>query len=117
MIYRRRRKPGGLGQANRIVQTDRAGVGERGSERRVRGGGHDDIRSGLVYKNPISRAHRSLAILEWVPGKAKPRLKIPVVLMVDLLALLPDADKRGRLRVEDNEAAIALVGCHVPFVT
>src|SRR5690349_16338079 len=51
------------------------------------------------------------------PRKSDPRLEVLVVLFVDPIDFLSDAQQRALLRIKNNKAVVALARRHVPFVT
>ena len=108
MVYRRRRKSGGLSKVNRVLEPDRPGEGERDGQRRVPARASYHARHGLVHEDRVGASHRRLSVFERVPGEAEARLKILVVLMIDLVDSVPDAHQRGGLRVKDDKAVVAL---------
>ena len=110
-------KTGGASYVNGIVETNRAGEGKRDGHRRVRARACHHARHGLVHEDCVGCAHRRPAVFEWIPGEAETRLKVLVVLVIDLIDVGANSYERGAVRVEDNEAVVALGRRHVPLVT
>ena len=95
MIHRLRRKTRGTGDIDGVVETDRAGEGERDCQRRISTGSGHHAGHGLVDIDPVGSAQHGLAALEGRPGKADARLKVLVVLVIDRVDVCPHAHERS----------------------
>src|SRR6185369_5489615 len=105
------------GDVDGIVQTDRSGECQGYCQRRIPTGPEHDTGHWLVDIDPIGSAQYGLAALERGPRKAGARLKVLIVLVIDLIDVRANAYERSGLGIEDDESIVTLAGCHVPLVT
>src|SRR4029434_6406942 len=91
--------------------------GERHGERRVRCDRRYDASQWLLGEDPVCSAQHGLPASRQVPCKADARLKVLIVLVVDLIDMCAGAQERNGPWVEDNEAAVPLSGRHIPVIT
>ena len=104
-------------EIKRIIKANRSAEGERYRQRRVSRGWDNDAGHGLIRLNRVCGTQGSLAIFERIPNHADSRLKILVVLVIDLIEIGTDTDQRRSCRIENNEPVIALGRRQVPVVT
>src|SRR6478752_3223944 len=116
MINGHWRESSGLRQVNCVLEPDRAGNRKWDGQRGIPTCAGNHAGHGLVYKDPVRGSHGGPSVFERVPGEAEPRLEVLIVLMVNVIKSLPEANERSGARVKDDETVIAFLRRHVPVV-
>src|SRR5262245_20555772 len=99
------------------MKRNRASECERDSKRWICTATRRDVRQRLVHLNCICRSYRGFSVLKRIPGEADTRLKVLIVLLVEIIDVSTNTEQRNSLRIKNDKAVVAFSGGNIPVVT
>src|SRR5262249_17532179 len=70
----------------------------------------------LVGQDRIGSPDRSFAVAERVPGKTDTRLKVLIVLVINIVVVCTGPNERSAPRIEYDKTVVAFGRSHIPVV-